>query len=131
MGVLPGCLCTIWVPSAHKLKETLKLPASAVTDGCEPSCRCWELNPRPLEEQQCPVFIWSRRLLPNIKHNSRLPISKCWHKPKLQAVQCAILTGKWGHYRYQGFQKVAVDQSCKLAPLRLSILTVLYAACGQ
>ena len=23
-----------------------------VTDGCEPTCGCWDLNPGPLQEQQ-------------------------------------------------------------------------------
>ena len=29
--------------------------SDSITDGCEPPCRCWELNSEPLEEQ--PVLL--------------------------------------------------------------------------
>ena len=36
-----------------------------ITDGCEPPCGCWGLNPGPLEEH--PVFLSSETSLQNEK----------------------------------------------------------------
>lgn len=30
----------------------VRFPGTENRDACEPSCRCWELNPDPLQEQQ-------------------------------------------------------------------------------
>ena len=38
-----NCLC--------KLEEGIESSRIGITDGCEPSCRCWELNPGLLEDQ--------------------------------------------------------------------------------
>ncbi|KAL6037840.1 hypothetical protein STEG23_003238, partial [Scotinomys teguina] len=35
------------------LTEIRRSPGIGVMDGCEPPCGYWELNPSPLEEQQC------------------------------------------------------------------------------
>ena len=33
------------------LQTPQKRASDLITDGCEPPCSCWELNPGPLEEQ--------------------------------------------------------------------------------
>ena len=43
-------------------------PETPVTDGCEPPCVCWELNPGPLEEQ--PVLLTTKTTLQ--RHKSYL-----------------------------------------------------------
>jgi hypothetical protein len=40
-GVLPACI----------MCEGSRSPGTGVTDSCELSCGCWELNPDSLEEQ--------------------------------------------------------------------------------
>lgn len=54
MEVWPGCMSL-----HHVLVRCLWSPEegirSLVTDDCESSCGCWELNTRPLEEQ--PVLL--------------------------------------------------------------------------
>ena len=50
MWVLPGCvyvyyLCD-WTP--QRLEEGTGYQRTGVTEGCEPPCRAWELNPGPL-----------------------------------------------------------------------------------
>lgn len=45
----------VCVPHAFQVpveakKEGIGSPETGVTDGCEPLCRCWELNPDPLSE---------------------------------------------------------------------------------
>ena len=48
VGVRYVCMCTVCVSGAcGGQKRTLE----PITDGCEPPCRCWELNSSPLEEQ--------------------------------------------------------------------------------
>lgn len=39
-----------WWP--HRSKEGVTSPRTGVTNGCEPPCMFWELNPGPLQEQQ-------------------------------------------------------------------------------
>jgi len=46
------CMCTVCTQCLCKWEEGIKLPGTRVTDGCEPSCGCWELNSGPLEEQR-------------------------------------------------------------------------------
>ena len=50
---LYACLC-----------EAVRSTRSGVTDSCELSCGCWELNPGPLEEQ--PVLLTSHLFNPDI-----------------------------------------------------------------
>ena len=40
----------MWIHWCY-LQTHQKKPSNPITDGCEPSCGCWELNSRPLEEQ--------------------------------------------------------------------------------
>jgi hypothetical protein len=40
----------MWV-DGHYLQTHQKRACNLITDGCEPSCGCWELNSGPLEEQ--------------------------------------------------------------------------------
>ena len=49
MGALNVCLCIICMP--WRLDGSITSPEVIVRDGCEPLCRCWELNVGPLEEQ--------------------------------------------------------------------------------
>jgi hypothetical protein len=37
-------------------RELDPLKLEQVTDGCEPSCRCWQSHPGPLQEQQMLLF---------------------------------------------------------------------------
>jgi hypothetical protein len=56
MSVLPACVYVYHVCSAHGGQKSVSdLLELWVTDGCEPLCECWELNPGPLQEQygQC------------------------------------------------------------------------------
>ena len=39
----------------HMYAGALRSPGTGVTDGCEPPCGCWELNPGPIEEK--PVLL--------------------------------------------------------------------------
>jgi hypothetical protein len=43
--------------------ECQKRASDSITDGCEPTCSCWELNSRPLEEQ--PVLFTAE---PSLQH---------------------------------------------------------------
>jgi hypothetical protein len=36
-------------------EQGVRSPGAGITDHCEPPCRCWELNPGPLQEQ--PVLL--------------------------------------------------------------------------
>lgn len=53
MGVLLACLSVrllhAWCP--QRPEEGIKPPDTGVIDDCEPSCRYWDSNPRPLKEQ--------------------------------------------------------------------------------
>lgn len=55
------CLCTMYMPGALRgQKRALRSPpppraGAKATDGYEPPCGYWELNPGPLQEQ--PVFL--------------------------------------------------------------------------
>ena len=40
-----------WYP--WRPEEGGRCPGAGATDGCEPPCGCWELNPSPLEEHLC------------------------------------------------------------------------------
>lgn len=44
VGAPDKCLVPLGVQRGHRF------PGTRVTDGCEPPCGCWELNPDPLEE---------------------------------------------------------------------------------
>ena len=41
----------MYVSTVHCLQTPKKRASDLITDGCEPSCGCWELNSEPLEEQ--------------------------------------------------------------------------------
>lgn len=43
------------VPGAQGSQKEVSEPLEPVPDGCEQTCRCWELNPGLLEEQ--PVLL--------------------------------------------------------------------------
>jgi hypothetical protein len=46
------CVCAPHLYSAHKgSKKDVRSSGTRVIDGCEPACRCFELNQGPLEEQ--------------------------------------------------------------------------------
>lgn len=45
--------CVNAVP--QRPEEGAGAPGTAVTDSCELSCRCWELNSGPVEEQPVPL----------------------------------------------------------------------------
>jgi hypothetical protein len=49
-------LSYVWVHCSC-LQTPQKSALDPITDGCEPPCGCWELNPEPLEEQS--VFLTS------------------------------------------------------------------------
>ena len=44
------CVQCLWRP-----EEGGRVSGPGITDGCEPPCDCWELNPSPLQKQ--PVFL--------------------------------------------------------------------------
>lgn len=48
---LPVCLhvCACW---PQRSEEGTRSPGSGVADGCELPCKCWEPNPRSLQEQR-------------------------------------------------------------------------------
>jgi hypothetical protein len=58
MFCLCACLCTTCVQFLRRPAEGVRYPGTGVTDGCEPPCRCWELNPESLEGQplSLPLF---------------------------------------------------------------------------
>lgn len=39
-------------PMPVEAREGIGFLETKVTDGCDPVCECWELNPSPWEEQQ-------------------------------------------------------------------------------
>lgn len=42
------CLCTLCMPNVHRGQKRLLNPLELeLTDGCQLSCGCWELNPNP------------------------------------------------------------------------------------
>ena len=45
----------------------VRTPGTGVTDSCELSCGCWELNPGPLEEQL--VLLTAERTLQALKND--------------------------------------------------------------
>ena len=64
MSVLPACMyvcapCACLVPVDSE--KDIRSPGTEVTDGCEPSCGCWELNPSPLQEH--PVLLTTEKNL--------------------------------------------------------------------
>lgn len=48
---LRECLCTTCVQCPQRPEEGTRLPGTEVTGGCQPSFACWELIPRPQQEQ--------------------------------------------------------------------------------
>jgi len=48
MSVLLACM---YVHSVYLVAMEVR-PGTGVTDGCEPPCGCWEVNPGPLPEQK-------------------------------------------------------------------------------
>lgn len=42
-----------WCP--RRLEGGIRSLGIVAIDGCEPPCRLWEVNPRPLENQQVPL----------------------------------------------------------------------------
>jgi hypothetical protein len=52
---LSAHLCVMCLQHSWRQEEVVRSSGKRVTDCCEPSCGCWELNPGPLEEQ--PVIL--------------------------------------------------------------------------
>jgi hypothetical protein len=53
MGILPAFIFVHHVcANPGRAEEGVRSPETGVTDGCEPPCECWELNPGPLKEKQ-------------------------------------------------------------------------------
>lgn len=48
---LHRCMCTTFISGALEVKEGIMSSGTRVTDHCELSCRCWELNLDSLENQ--------------------------------------------------------------------------------
>lgn len=57
INVLPSCVYVqhvcAWCP--RRSEEGVGYPRPGLMDNCEPPCRCWKLNPDPLQEQ--PVLL--------------------------------------------------------------------------
>lgn len=50
ISVLPECLCTIWVPDAHRCQKlALNPPRTGAIEDYDPPYGCWEQNPGPLQ----------------------------------------------------------------------------------
>lgn len=56
---LPVCICLV----PEEVKEVVGTPDTGVMDSYETSCRCWDLNPDPLQEQVCLIIELSLQLL--------------------------------------------------------------------
>jgi hypothetical protein len=54
IGGFPACVSvyvSLECPGLAKARRGIQSPRARVTDGCELSCECWELNLGPLQEQ--------------------------------------------------------------------------------
>jgi hypothetical protein len=52
MSALLACVCALHgCLELVKARRSVCSSGTGVTDNCEPPCKCWELNPGPLEEQ--------------------------------------------------------------------------------
>lgn len=51
---------------AVSTEEGVMVPETVITGSCEPLHQCWELNPRPLQEQQV-LLIAEPSLQPHFK----------------------------------------------------------------
>lgn len=57
--VFPPCIHVCYIHATPVgAKEDISLLGTGVPGGCEPPCRCWEVNPGPLEEH--PVLLTSK-----------------------------------------------------------------------
>lgn len=57
--VFPPCIHVCYIHATPVgAKEDISLLGTGVPVGCEPPCRCWEVNPGPLEEH--PVLLTSK-----------------------------------------------------------------------
>lgn len=61
MSILFVCMSTTCVQCLQQPEEGVTTPGTGVNDGCEPPCRCLELNLSPLEKQQ--VLIMAKPFL--------------------------------------------------------------------
>ena len=57
-----------WYPG--RTEEAIGSPGVVVTDGCEPPCGCWELNPGPLLEQQVLITTECNFLKEDVPHQN-------------------------------------------------------------
>jgi hypothetical protein len=72
-SILPASMC---VPgTCGSQKKVIQLPRPGVTEGCNPPCGSWELNPGPLEEQL---------VLFTAKPSFPLLLSGLWHNLKFK-----------------------------------------------
>lgn len=65
------CIC-VWCPL--RKEEVVGSPRTAVTDGCEALCGCWELNLCSLKDH--PVFLTTEQSLQTISPFSDLPVNE-------------------------------------------------------
>jgi hypothetical protein len=81
-------ICLVTHPQSHATLQRGYIPRTGVKYGCESTCRRWELNPGPLQEQcpEAPSFFFSVLVLSNPFPAERLkPLY--WLKP-LKAAYC-------------------------------------------
>jgi hypothetical protein len=76
----------IWVHCSY-LHAHQKRASDPITDGCEPSWSCWELNSGPLEEQS--VFLTTEPPLQPQKHDINSKIIITYMKSQIIFLKCA------------------------------------------
>ena len=55
------CAPSVCLVPEEELEEGVGSPGIGFIGGCEPPCKCWELNPGPLEKQ--PMLLTAESLL--------------------------------------------------------------------
>lgn len=99
MSVLSVCLYMHYMRSwcSQRLEEDAGSTRVGVTDACELSCRWWEVNPRPLQEQQVlfpvdPLSALRLLVLEVLKH------LKCKNSKICPVFYIVILTLTWNNW---------------------------------
>lgn len=91
------CMDVHHTPTWHprRPEEGAESSETRATDSCEPSCRCWELNPVPPQEQQI-LLTAESSLQPNIfvlkYKNNTDKFEQNFNKKFLRKRKCGIYT---------------------------------------
>lgn len=131
MGILPTCTSvhplSIYCP--QRPEEGAESSGTGVSNGCEPPCGPWELNPGPLEEQQPVLSITEHSLQPHsaFSHGERQgqDLGLCHVKTTCDVGNIILLPFGQGLFFYPLHSSTLISTWGHVGQLPLHTLTLL------